>query len=254
MPVSDETRERRLNAAFVTLADTLIADYDVVDILHSLVNECAAILNVRAGGLMLADAGGALQLVASTGEGASLVEVMQLSAGEGPCVRCFETGTGVSVPDIAASGQQWPTFRDAALGQGFLSVHSVPLRLRGDTIGTMNLFGGSTGALSARDVSAAQALADVATIGILQERLASHTHLVVEQLQKALDSRVLIEQAKGVISQATGTTMDVAFAILRQYARNRNLTLRAVSQGVAGRTIDVPGLRGSPPRVSHESS
>ncbi len=237
--MSGPSRESRLNAAFVMLADTLIADYDVVDLLHSLVTECTAIVDVRAGGLMLADGAGRLQLIASTSESANLVEVMQLAAGAGPCVECFHTGTVVSVPDIVATGEQWPAFRDAALQEGFLAVHAVPLRLRGDTIGTMNLFGSTTGVLSSRDASAAQALADVATIGILQERVASQAHVVTEQLQRALDSRVVIEQAKGAVSQANGTNMDESFALLRRYARDHNVTLRSLSEGIVDRAIDI---------------
>ena len=238
-----QSRETRLNAAFVAVADTLTANYDVVDLLHTLVSECAEILNVQAGGLMLADSDGNLQLVASTSESADLVEVMQLAAGAGPCVDCFTTGTMVSVPDIAEMGQKWPTFRQAALSQHFLSVHATPMRLRGNVIGTMNLFGTSVGEVSPADAAVAQALADVATIGIIQERITAHSHLVAEQLQKALDSRILIEQAKGALAQATAMTTDEAFNSLRSYARNHNLTLRDVAQGVTDRTITIDAVR-----------
>lgn len=241
-PVSSTSREARLNAAFVMVADTLTADYDVVDLLHNLVIQCTEILDAQAGGLMLVDVNGNLQLMASTNESADLVEVMQLSAGAGPCVDCFTTGKSVSVPDIAASEQSWPAFRSAALEQGFLSVYATPMRLRGEVIGTMNLFGTRTGELTARDAAVAQALADVATIGILQERVATHSHIVSEQLQRALDSRILIEQAKGAVAQAQGVKMDQAFYALRAYARNHNLTLHAVSEAVTNRTLNVLAL------------
>jgi GAF domain-containing protein len=233
------SREARLNAAFVAVADTLTEDYDVVDLMHTLVQECTDILDAQAGGLMLADADGDLQLLASTSESAGLVEVMQLNAGVGPCVDCFTSGETVSVADIAASGDAWPAFREAALEQGFLSVHATPLRLRGDVIGTMNLFGTSVGALSGADSDVAQALADVATIGILQERINRQSQFVAEQLQHALDSRVLIEQAKGVLAQAGGLDVDEAFRTLRRYARDHNLALRTVAEGVVSRSIDV---------------
>lgn len=242
--MGNASRESRLNAAFVMVADTLIADYDVVDLLHNLVTECVAIVDATAGGLMLADSASQLQLVASTSESANLVEVMQLAAGAGPCIRCFTTGTVVSIPDIAATGDQWPAFRDAAVHEGFLAVHSVPMRLRGDTLGTMNLFSITPGRLSQRDASAAQALADVATIGVLQERVASQALLVAEQLQRALDSRVLIEQAKGAISQATGASVDEAFSALRRYARSHNRTLRDVSQSIIDRSLDIGLITG----------
>lgn len=236
------SRETRLNAAFVMIADTLTADYDVITLLHMVVTECSEILGMQAGGLMLADTDGTLHVVASTSESANLVELMQLSAGAGPCIRCFITEKAVSVPDIAESDATWSMFRDAALQEGFLSVHAVPMALRGETIGTMNLFGADVGKLSKRDAAAAQALADAATIGILQERIASQAHVVTEQLQKALDSRVLIEQAKGVIAQASGMSMDDSFNILRRYARNNNLTLRAASENLTTRTVRVAEL------------
>ena len=233
------SREARLNAAFVMVADTLTADYDVVDLLHKLVQECTDILAVQHGGLMLADSSGNLQLMASTSESADLVEVMQLAAGTGPCVDCFISGKQVSVPDIAKSSWKWPAFSIAALEQSFLSVHAIPMKLRGDVIGTMNLFGVSTGELTARDAAVAQALADVATIGILHERITSRSNEVADQLQRALDSRVLIEQAKGALSQSRGLTTDEAFNALRWYARNNRMTLHAVAEGVTSRSIDI---------------
>ncbi|MHA6669679.1 GAF and ANTAR domain-containing protein [Homoserinimonas sp. A447] len=237
--MSDLSREAKLNAAFVKLADTLIADYDVVDLLHTLVEECTALVGTQAGGLMISDPLGQLQLVASTSEQADFVEIMQLNAGSGPCVDCFATGTAVAVADIDASGTQWPEFRAAALQQGFHSVNATPLRLRGQVIGTMNLFSTSVGELSAPDAAVVQALADVATIGILQERLIRESDIVSEQLQRALDSRILIEQAKGVLSQTGSMEMDDAFRAMRNYARSNNLSLRLVAEGVTDRSIDV---------------
>jgi GAF domain-containing protein len=239
------SRESRLNAAFVLVADTLTADYDVVDLLHTLVVECTNIVDAQAGGLMLADGTGVLQLMASTSESADLVEVMQLAAGSGPCVDCFTSGAPVSVADIDRSGAKWPEFRTAALDQGFLSVHATPMRLRGEVIGTMNLFGTKRGGLSRRDADVAQALADVATIGILHERVAAESHVVAAQLQKALDSRILIEQAKGVLSEVNSLTMEEAFDALRGYARSHHLPLRAVAEGVTSRTLDVGAAGGT---------
>ena len=233
------SREARLKAAFVMVADSLTSDYDVVDLLHSLVTECTEILDAQAGALMLADGGGQLQVVASTSERADLVEVMQIAAGAGPCIDCFTTGTTVSVADIEASTEEWPAFRRAALEQGFLAVHATPMRLRGEIIGTMNLFRTSVGTLKREDAEVAQALADVATIGIIHERIATQSQIVTEQLQRALDSRVLIEQAKGVLSHSGGVSMDDAFVLLRAHARRNNLTLRGVAEGVANRTLDL---------------
>ncbi|WP_251439824.1 GAF and ANTAR domain-containing protein [Microbacterium sp. USTB-Y] len=245
--MASTSREDRLNAAFVMVADTLTDDYDVVELLHTLVSECTEIVKVQAGGLMLLDADGNLQVVASTTESAELVEVLQLAAGVGPCLDCFAMGEQVSVPDVSAT-TRWPAFREEALRRGFHSTHAIPLRLRGDTIGTMNLFGTSIGALSDRDASAAQALADVATISILQQRVSAHAQVVAEQLQRALDSRVLIEQAKGAVAQASGTSMDESFALLRRYARDRNLTLHALAEAITNRSLPVSELTISPRR------
>jgi GAF domain-containing protein len=233
------SRETRLNAAFVKLADTLTDDYDVVDLLHTLVDECTAIFDIQAGGLMLADSEGQLQLVASTSEKADLVEIMQLNAGKGPCVDCFETGRPVAISDIANSGERWPDFRHEALKHGFRSIYATPLRLRGQTIGTLNLLSTSVGELNARDALAAQALSDVATIGILQERLIKERGVVADQLQRALDSRVLIEQAKGVLSESASINVDEAFGMMRAYARSHNLRLHDVAEGIVSRTVNI---------------
>jgi GAF domain-containing protein len=233
------SREARLNAAFVSMADTLTAQYDVLELLHTLVTECTEILDAKAGGLLLADSSGKLQVVASTSERAELVEVLQLAAGEGPFVECFTNGRAVSVPDIQADTQRWVVFRRAALEQGFLAVHATPLRLRGEIIGSLHLFLTSVGELKRQDAAVAQALADVATIGILQERIVAESHVVTEQLQRALDSRVLIEQAKGVLSQSAGLLMDDAFSVLRLHARENNLTLREVAGGVVNRIFNL---------------
>jgi GAF domain-containing protein len=237
--MSERSRETRLNAAFVTLADTLTDDYDVLDLLHTLVEECTQIFGTQAGGLMLADSDGRLQLVASSSEQVELVEIMQLNAGSGPCVECFTSGLRVTVGDIAASGDRWPAFRDEALKQGFRSIHAMPMKLRGQIIGTLNLLGTSVGDLSARDADAAQALTDVATIGILQERVIRESSIVTDQLHRALDSRILIEQAKGVISEVASLSVDEAFSALRQYARSNNLRLLDVARQIVDRTLDI---------------
>ena len=235
----EETREQKLNGAFVRVADTLTADFDVIDLLHTLLQECTRVLDVQAGGLMLADGSGDLQLMASTSESADFVEMMQLNAGSGPCVDCFVQGTAISVDDIELSGARWPEFRSAARQRGFVAVYAVPMRLRGRVLGTMNLFGTSAGALGAEDAAVAQALADVATIGILQERSIRETIIVADQLQRSLSSRILVEQAKGALSATGGVDVEQAFVLMREYARANDLTLRAVAEGVTERTLDV---------------
>ena len=233
------SREERITAAFVTVADTLVADYDVIDLLHTLVEACASVLDVEAAGLVLADDDGSLQLLASTSERADFVEIMQLNAGTGPCIECFRTGAVVEVGDIAVDGGEWPDFQRAAIEQGFHAVHATPMKLRGEVIGALNLFSAEPGLLNSPDAAVAQALADVATIGILQERSIRETSIVREQLQHALESRVLIEQAKGVVSALGWIDVDEAFGLLRDYARQHNLSLRTVAERVTARTLDV---------------
>lgn len=232
-----KTREGQLVETFVTLADTLVAGYDIVDLLHTLVDKCAALLEASAAGIILDAGNGELEVVASTNERSRLVEILQLRAGSGPCVESFTTGHAVSVPDVDALGPKWPRFRAGALEQGFKSMRAVPLRLRATTIGSLNLFWDRTGGLSEDDSSTVQALADVATIGILQERAIRESDVARQQLQHALNSRVLIEQAKGVVAYTNNVDMGEAFAMLREYARSNGLPLADVAEHVVGRTL-----------------
>ena len=231
-----KTREGQLVEAFVTLADTLVADYDVVDLLHTLVEKCAALLEASAAGIILSAGEGELEVMASTNERSRLVEILQLRAGSGPCVESFTTGLAVAIPDIKRT-DRWPKFREGALAQGFASMHAVPLRLRATTIGSLNLFWDRTGGLSAGDTNTVQALADVATIGILQERAIRESDIVRQQLQYALNSRVLIEQAKGVLAYTHGMHMGDAFNKIRDYARNNGLPLVNVAERIVNREL-----------------
>lgn len=238
------SRAARVSSAFVKIADTLVADFDVFDLLHTLVDESVGILDAAAAGLLLVDPAGELQVMASTSEEIQLVEILQLEAGEGPCVDCFRTGAVVAIDDIAAAGSQWPLFQTSALGQGFRSVHAVPMRLRSRTIGALNLFGHQPGPLSADDAAIAQAFADVATITILQERAVRESAIVNEQLQHALNSRILIEQAKGVIAHLANVDMNAAFALLRGYARSHNQTIYQTAEKIIARTITIKPEQG----------
>ncbi|MEL4317471.1 GAF and ANTAR domain-containing protein [Leifsonia sp. YIM 134122] len=237
--MAELSRDARLSAAFVKVADTLVDDYDVVDLLDTLVQECTVLVDSDAGGLLIADADGTLQLIASTNEEVEFVEINQLNAGEGPCVDAFETGRGVTIADIS-EGDRWPAFRAASIKQGFQSMHAFPMRLRGHTIGAMGLFSVSVGQLGESDLAIAQSLADVATIGILQERSLRDTAMVADQLQRALDSRILIEQAKGIIAAQSGADMHTAFTTLRDYARSNQLKLSTVAEHVAERSLTLP--------------
>jgi GAF domain-containing protein len=234
-------RERQVTRTFVALADTLVDDFDVADLLHTLVRRCVDLLDVAAAGLTLVDERGSLQVLASSTEQARLLELFQLNSDEGPCVECFTGRTPVLVADVAAQAGRWPRFAAEASRQGFASVHALPMRLRKQTIGALNLFGARPGELPADDVDLAQGLADTATIGILQERAIRYGETMSEQLQTALNSRVTIEQAKGVLAVTGGLSMDDAFVALRGYARSNSLRLSDVARALAERALD-PGL------------
>jgi transcriptional regulator with GAF, ATPase, and Fis domain len=235
-------RERRLTETFVTLADTLVDDFDVVELMQTLVEESVNLLDAQAAGLVLADQRGGLQVMASSSERSRLLELFQVQNDEGPCLECYRTGEQILVGDISAEAGRWPKFTPEAARQGFASVHSLPLRLRTETIGALNLFHAQAGSLLEEDIRVGQALASVATIGILQERAIQRTELLSEQLQRALNSRVIIEQAKGVLAERGALDMDVAFASLRGYARSHNLRLAELARGVVEATIDTSDI------------
>lgn len=230
------TRERELIDAFAALADTLVADYDVFELLQHLVETCGSLFEVDAVGLLLADpSSGTLDVVASTSEEVHTVEVMQLGAESGPCIEAFETGRQVAVPDIAAS--RWDRFRRSALEQGYRAVFAVPLRLRQDVIGAMGMFSRVVGDLNERDLRAAQGLADVAAIGIVHSRTVDASNLLRDQLQQALTSRIVIEQAKGVLAQTHSVGVEEAFQLLRAYARSHQQPLADVAARLVARTL-----------------
>ena len=235
--MSDINREARLVSTFATLADALVTDYDVLDLLQQLVDTCVDLLEIDQAGILLVGNSGYLELAASTSESNRVVEAMQLAAEAGPCIESFETGTSVSVPDIRVHTARWPEFASIALEQGFFAVHAIPLRLRDTRIGALNLMRTSLGELGADDVLAAQAFADVATIGILQHRALSDSGRLNLQLQFALDSRIVIEQAKGVVANSHLISMDEAFALIRSYARSNHLSITEVASQLVDRRL-----------------
>jgi transcriptional regulator with GAF, ATPase, and Fis domain len=229
---AQDDREQLLAEAFVGLADTLVDDYDVVDLLSRLVNTSVELLDVSAAALLLVDQRGALQLVASSNEDVRLLELSQLQNDEGPCLDSVRSGSVVSVPDLRQALSRWPHFSLAALERGFSSVEAIPMRLREENIGGLNLFSGPQAPMGASDHTVAQALADVATIGILQQRSRHRVSLLAEQLQTALNSRIAIEQAKGVLAEHGGIGMGEAFEELRRFARGSNERLSDVAEAL----------------------
>jgi transcriptional regulator with GAF, ATPase, and Fis domain len=240
-----ETREQLLVRTFVTLADSLVAGYDVIDLLQTLVDRTTELFDAAAAGIILGPDAEHLDVIASTSENSRIVGLMQLRAGEGPCVEAVTSGDVVSVVDEAEMHDRWPVFADAATGSGFASVHAIPLRLRGQVIGSLNLFRDREGALNEADAIAAQALADVATISVLQERTIHDSSVVRDQLQRALDTRVVIEQAKGVLAYTHDVDMDAAFRLIRQQARSTQSPMSEVAAGVVDGTLRI-ALAGPP--------
>jgi transcriptional regulator with GAF, ATPase, and Fis domain len=230
-----------LSDTFVELADTMVADFDVIDFLHLLTDRSVALLAASAAGVVLADPRGELRLAAASSEEAGLLELFQLQNDQGPCLECFRTGRPVTAADLAGPAPRWPRFAAAAVQAGFATVEALPMRLRDQTIGALNLFRAEPGPLDPADLRIGQALADVATIGLLQERNVRRRETVAEQLQAALNSRVIIEQAKGKLAERLSIDMDRAFTMLRDYARSSNQRLTNVARDfVNGASADFP--------------
>jgi len=230
-------RESLLIATLVELADNLVDDYDVIDVLTVLADRCVLAIDVDAAGVMLASPGGELQFVASSSEAMRVLELFQIQANEGPCVDCFRDGHAIINSSLNDSHGRWPHFTPRALEEGFRSVHCLPMRLRGRTIGALNLFRSLQGPLEDDDVVVAQGLADVATIAILQHRSSLDADALNDQLSVALNSRIIIEQAKGIVSQSESCDMDEAFARLRAQARNHNQGLTEIAVRVVEGTL-----------------
>lgn len=221
---------------FVEVADTLVDDFDLIDFLHLLAERCVDLLEVSAVGLLLTDRRGALRVMAASSEETRLLELFQIQVDEGPCLDCFRSGGPVSVGDLAESRARWPQFSQAAAETGFAAVTALPMRLREEVIGALNLFNFQAGELTADQQRIGQALADIATIGILQQRAISSRDLLTAQLETALSSRVVIEQAKGVIAERHGIDQGQAFERLRASARNNNRRLADLAKAIVDGT------------------
>jgi transcriptional regulator with GAF, ATPase, and Fis domain len=236
------TTSDRLARIFVELADTLVDEFDLIEFLQMVTGHISSIADATAAGLLLADHHGDLHLMAATDERAHMLELFQVQKVEGPCQDCFTGGRTVSNTDLREADGLWPQFAPRAVSAGFLSVHAVPLRLRSEVIGALNLFGSEADALTDVDAPLVQALADVATIGLLHERAVRRAETLTEQLQAALNSRIVLEQAKGALAQIHGATPDEAFEKLRVYSRARRLRLTEVAQALLADPASVPDL------------
>ena len=250
--------QTQLTDVFVEMADTLTADFDLIEFLHTLTERCVQFLDIAAAGLLLTDGQGTLRLMAASSERSRLLELFQVQADQGPCLDCFRTGQPISVADLAADGR-WPRFTVAAGECGFAAVHAIPMRLRAEVIGALNFFDVEPGPLDPGKLRIGQALADVATIGLIQQRANHDRDVLTQQLQTALNSRILIEQAKGVLAERLGLDMADAFTVLRATARNRNRNLSDLAHALVDGTEHIttatpvtaaPGRPAPPPRRS----
>jgi GAF domain-containing protein len=229
---------------FVEIAESLVDDYDILDLLTVLASRCVELFDVSQAGLMLASNGAPLRVAAASSEAMRLLELFELQHDEGPCVDCYRLGQAVSSADLERDRGRWPVFAPEALDAGYRAALAIPMRYREQTIGSLNLLRVEDGVLGTDDVVVAQAIADVATIGIVQHRIAAESRLLSEQLQHALDSRVVIEQAKGVLAAGAGLDMEAAFSALRSYARSHNERLAEVARALVSRDLAIETVAG----------
>jgi GAF domain-containing protein len=235
-------RQEDLLAAFIEFADTFVDDYDVVEFLHRLATRCVELVDASEAGIMLADMDGTLRYVASSSERMRLVELFELQQDQGPCLDAYRGGTPVLCGTTLEANMRWPRFASQFRDAGFTSVSALPMRLRTDVIGVLNLFSSTPGPLGPEDQMVAQALADIATIAILQERTLHDAHIVTSQLEAALESRVVIEQAKGIVAERAHVSIDAAFALLRGFARSHNRLLSQTAREVIDGTLTADAL------------
>ena len=226
----------RLADVFVDVADTLVADFDIIEFLHGVAAHATEMTGAAAAGLMLSDLDGGLHYMGASNEGARLLELFQIQHEEGPCLDCYRSGSRVTEVDLASASSRWPAFSQQAVSAGVASVHAFPMRLRNQVIGALNVFGQEPRALEPDEARVVQALADVATIAIIQERLIKQAEIMTEQLQFALNSRVVIEQAKGAVARSLGVTVEEAFNLMRAHARRRRTRLTDLAHAI----VDTP--------------
>ena len=238
-PVNYPDREARAGRSYVELAGILVGGYDVLDLLDRLVAHSMELLAADAAGILLGDARGGLRVVAASTDDTALMELLASNADDGPGGECLRSAAQVRVPDVDQVRSRWPEFVVAANRAGaFRSVHALPLRLRGKAVGVLSLFHNTPGLLRGEDLALCQALADVATIGLVAEDAVRRGDVVIERRQTALADRVVIEQATGVIAEQVGLDAHEAYALLRDGSRGRNQSLHEVARQIVARELD----------------
>ncbi|MEU7578653.1 GAF and ANTAR domain-containing protein [Streptomyces sp. NPDC041068] len=244
-------REQRLAQVFVEVADTLLDDFDVLDLLQRLTARSVELLGVSAAGIMLADVNDELQIMAASDERARLLELLALQHDQGPCVECYRTGRARTNIDLTTPEalESWPRFTARARETGYVTTHAIPLRLHKRVVGALNLFQNTEHSLGEEELALAQALADIATIAILQQRVLEQSHLENTQLQAALDSRVVVEQVKGILAERWGTTPDEAFDAFRSHARAHQLRLSELGRNIIDGSFDTSVMTAPKPHT-----
>lgn len=240
----DGKYEQRLARVFVELADTLVDDFDLLEFLGMLTKRCAELLDIAAAAVVLADQGGGLRVAAASSEKARAVVLFAVQADDGPCLDCVRSGVPVAGPDLAESDDRWPRFAPGARAAGFLAAHAVPMRHRRRVVGALTLLDDKASGVDTMTVALAQALADVATIGMVQQQTIDQSAVLAVQLQTALVSRVVIEQAKGVLSARGDLTVEQAFSALRRYARAQRKSLTDLAREVVDGVAEFDGILG----------
>ncbi|GAA4039213.1 GAF and ANTAR domain-containing protein [Nonomuraea soli] len=231
------TQHERAAQIFVELADRLVIEFDVLDLLHTVAQRCVDLLHVSAAGLVLAGHDGVRGLVATSSEQPELLDLLQLQAEQGPGAECLSRGEPILCGDLGRQRESWPDFAPAALDAGYAAAHAVPMRLNGHTIGTMNLLSERATGLVSSNATLAQALADVATVGVMQQRAAGNRQLLADQLQATLNARIAVEQAKGVLAELLDLPVTDAFSLLHERAKSSGESL----QSLAARVVDSRG-------------
>ncbi len=233
----------RLARVFVEVADTLVDEFDLIEFFQTLATHTADLLDASPVGLLIADQRGRLEFMAASDENVKLLELFQAQEQQGPCLDAYRTGTPVANADLRDATSRWPAFAPRAVDAGYRSVHAFPLRLRTEKIGALNVFSSKVGGqLDDTDIQIVQALADIAAIGLLQQRAITRAEILTEQLQGALNSRIVIEQAKGAIAQARGVSVDEAFELIRHYSRVHSRRLSDIAEIIITDLSNIPEL------------
>jgi GAF domain-containing protein len=244
-------REEWLAATLVELADTLVDEFDLVEFLSRLAQRCVEVFGAVEAGVMLADPAGNLRFMASSSERAKMLELFELQNSEGPCLDCFRSGEQVVNQRLGDGQGRWPRFSAEAAAVGFVSAHALPLRVRGQVIGAINILHAEDRRLGTADVRLGQAIADIATIGILQQRTINQAAVLAQQLQGALDSRITLEQAKGRLAERVEVDLDEAFMRLRSYSRRHNRRLTEVAAAFLAGEVGADDLSADRSLVRH---